>query len=169
MNQAKIGRFLKQLRNEKAITQEKLAEKLGVSNRSISRWENGTTMPDFDLLIELAKYYDVEMEELLNGERKGERMNRESEDTMLKIADYNNNEKMVFSRRSFWIFVSGLIAYSIYMIIDIMGWQDIEVFTDIGDCMLGIVLGVLLTGTLFSSRNYVKIKAMKKRLLYRRG
>lgn len=43
-----------------------LAEILGVSNRSISRWENGTTMPDFDLLIELARYYDVEVGEILN-------------------------------------------------------------------------------------------------------
>ena len=58
MNQQKIGYFLRTLRSEKGITQEKLAEILGVSNRSISRWENGVTMPDFDLVILIAKYYD---------------------------------------------------------------------------------------------------------------
>ena len=74
MNQQKVGRFLKTLRSEKSITQEELAEKLGVSNRSISRWENGITMPDFDLLIELAKYYEIEVGEILDGERKDKSM-----------------------------------------------------------------------------------------------
>lgn len=54
MDQQKTGLFLKKLRHEKSVTQMELAERLGVSNRSVSRWENGTTMPDFDLLIELA-------------------------------------------------------------------------------------------------------------------
>jgi len=67
MNQQKVGQFLKTLRNEKFVTQAELAEILGVSNRSVSRWENGTTMPDFDLLIELAKYYGVEVGEILDG------------------------------------------------------------------------------------------------------
>lgn len=70
MNQQKIGLFLRKLRSEKAITQAELAERLGVSNRSVSRWENGTTMPDFDLLVELASYYEVDVGEILMGERK---------------------------------------------------------------------------------------------------
>lgn len=70
MDQQKTGSFLKELRCEKSITQAELAEMLGVSNRSVSRWENGVTMPDFDLLIELAKYYEVEVGEILNGERR---------------------------------------------------------------------------------------------------
>ena len=78
MNQQKVGRFLKELRGEKAITQEQLAEMLGVSNRSISRWENGATMPDFDLLIQIAKYFEVEIEEILDGERKGENMDKQT-------------------------------------------------------------------------------------------
>lgn len=48
MNQKKIGEFLKELRKEKSMTLEQLAEVLGVTNRSISRWENGVNMPDFD-------------------------------------------------------------------------------------------------------------------------
>ena len=50
MNQRKIGNFIAELRKEKNMTQEQLAEKLGVSNKSISRWENGVTMPDYSLL-----------------------------------------------------------------------------------------------------------------------
>ncbi len=55
MDQKKIGAFLKKLRAEKQLTQEQLAEILGVTNRSISRWENGVNMPDFDLVIEIAQ------------------------------------------------------------------------------------------------------------------
>ena len=51
MDVKRIGLFLKELRKEKHITQEELAEKLGVSNRTVSRWETGSNMPDFDVLI----------------------------------------------------------------------------------------------------------------------
>ena len=55
MNQQKIGRFLKELRKEKNLTQEQLAEKLNISGRTVSRWETGNNMPDISLLVELAE------------------------------------------------------------------------------------------------------------------
>ena len=70
MNQQKIGTFLKELRNEKNITQEQLAERFCVSRRTVSRWETGNNMPDLDILIEMADYYGVDLRELLDGERK---------------------------------------------------------------------------------------------------
>lgn len=59
MDQNKMGLFIKDMRKEKGFTQEQLAETLGVSNRSISRWENGANMPDFDIVIHLAKFFNV--------------------------------------------------------------------------------------------------------------
>ena len=56
MDQKKIGAFLKALRQEKEMTQEQLAEQLGVSNRTISRWETGSNMPDISLLVEIAEF-----------------------------------------------------------------------------------------------------------------
>ena len=56
MNQQKIGGFLKELRLEKQLTQEQLAEELGVSRRTVSRWETGNNLPDLSLLVELADY-----------------------------------------------------------------------------------------------------------------
>ena len=70
MDQQKIGRFLAQARKEKSLTQEQLAEKLGVSNRTISRWENGKNMPDVSLFQPLCMELGITMEELLDGERK---------------------------------------------------------------------------------------------------
>ncbi len=73
MDQKKAGSLLRELRKEKHITLEQLAETPGVSNRSVSRWENGNILPDFDLLSELAKIYQVGIDEILNGERKADK------------------------------------------------------------------------------------------------
>ncbi len=56
MDQKKIGSFLKELRKEKDITQEQLAEKIKVSGRTVSRWETGSNMPDISLLAQLADF-----------------------------------------------------------------------------------------------------------------
>ena len=67
MDQSYIGQRLKTLRKEKGLTQEQLGERLGVSSRSVSRWENGVNLPDFDLLLELCRLYGVSLDELLKG------------------------------------------------------------------------------------------------------
>lgn len=69
MNQQQIGAFIAKVRKEKGITQEKLAEALGVSQKSISRWENGKTMPDLSLYEPLCQLLEVQVSELLYGKR----------------------------------------------------------------------------------------------------
>ena len=95
MNQIKIGEFLKELRKEKGLTQEQFAEQFNVSRRSVSRWETGNNMPDLDTLIEMADYYEIDLREFLDGERKSEKMNEELKETVLKVAEYSNSEKEV--------------------------------------------------------------------------
>ncbi len=69
MDMIKIGKFLCALRKEQNLTQEQLGEKLGVSNKTISRWENGNYMPPVEMLLELSKFYNISINEILNGER----------------------------------------------------------------------------------------------------
>ena len=69
MTNTKIGTFIAALRKAQGMTQEQLAEKLGVSNRSVSRWENGNTLPDFSLMQTLAVVLNVSLAELLAGQR----------------------------------------------------------------------------------------------------
>ena len=69
MDKIKIGKFIAELRKEKGLTQEQLAEKLNVSNKSISRWENGNTMPDLSLIPLLSEVLDITINELINGGR----------------------------------------------------------------------------------------------------
>ena len=69
MDQIKTGKFIATLRKEKELTQEHLVEKLGVTNKTISRWENGNYMPDIEMLSLLSKEFDVSINELISGER----------------------------------------------------------------------------------------------------
>ena len=92
MDQQKIGQFLKELRKENNLTQESLAEKLNVSGRTVSRWETGTNMPDISLLVELADFYKVSIPEIIDGERKSEKMNQETRETAVKMAEYSKKE-----------------------------------------------------------------------------
>ena len=104
MDQQKIGRFLRELRSEQGLTQAQVAERLNVSNRSVSRWENGTTMPDFDLLMQLSDCYNIEVGELLDGERKNGVAQRDSTETLIKAANYQNTEKITYTKKLFYFF-----------------------------------------------------------------
>ena len=121
MDQIKIGTFLKTLRKEKNLTQEQLAEQLGVSNRTVSRWETGSNMPDISLLTEIAEFYDVSIPELIYGERKSENMREEVKEVAETMSDYAKAEKenMVKSIRDMSII--GLIALITYMVLDRTG------------------------------------------------
>ena len=88
MNQQKTGEFLKRLRKDKGLTQEQLAEHFYVSSRTVSRWETGSNMPAVEMLIELADFYDVDIREIIDGERKSETMDNETKDTLKKVAEY---------------------------------------------------------------------------------
>ena len=110
IDQIKIGGFLRELRKEKELTQEQLAEKFGVSSRSVSRWENGNTMPELGILVELADYYEVDIKEIIDGERKSEIMKKEEKETLRKVADYAEAEKkLVVKRRCIVTFVGTLM------------------------------------------------------------
>ena len=64
MDTVKIGKFLKELRKEKGYTQETLGEKVGVTNKTVSRWETGTYMPPVECLVLLSDIYDVSINEI---------------------------------------------------------------------------------------------------------
>lgn len=84
MDTIKIGKFLAELRRERELTQEQLAEKLGTSNKTISRWENGNYMPPVEMLMELSEFYGVSINELLSGRRLDESETRSAAEENLK-------------------------------------------------------------------------------------
>ena len=99
-------KFLQELRKENGLTQEQLAERMGVARRTVSRWETGSNMPDLDLLIELSDLYETDLREILSGERKSERMNKELKETVMQVADYSGEEKARLTRRMHGMFIA---------------------------------------------------------------
>lgn len=167
MDQKKIGDFLKVLRKEKGITQEDFAEVMGVSGRTVSRWETGSNMPDLDIIIRIADYYDVENKELLDGERKSEIMNKEVEETVLKVADYTNHEKKKLTKRIFYMFVAGLVAFTVYLVMEFMELAATPVIEFVEGGVLGFAYAMMIIGVLYTSGLLAKFMAFKKKLIRR--
>lgn len=109
MNQQKTGDFLKHLRKEKGLTQEQLAERFFVSSRTVSRWETGSNMPDLDMLIELADFYDVDIREIIDGGRKSENMDSETKDTLKKVAEYAAEEQHKLKKKMIVLLLGTMI------------------------------------------------------------
>ena len=75
MNQEKIGQFIKQIRQDNKLTQKELADKLGVTYQAVSKWENGKNVPDVSILKEMSKMFNVDIDEILDGEKKNKKNN----------------------------------------------------------------------------------------------
>ena len=165
MDSKKFGGFLKELRGEKGLTQEQLAEKYGVSNRAVSRWETGANMPDLDILIQLSDDCGVTIRELLDGERKETAGDGEWQKTAAKIVGYSNFEKNVMTRMMLCFFIAGALLLVAYLIMwdlelpDTGTWGFLQGFTQ------GASLGIMLLGILYTSGNMAKSHKAKKRML----
>lgn len=104
----RIGSFIATLRKEQNLTQEQFAEKLGVSNRSVSRWENGNTLPDFSLMQCICEITGVTLPELLNGVRQDPPTERE--DSIFLILSLWDREKLAKIKTLNLWFALGLIS-----------------------------------------------------------
>ena len=83
MDQIAIGRYIARKRKEQNLTQEQLSEQLGVSNKTISKWENGKCMPDYSLIQKLCEALDVTLPELMDGEDAAENSVRVYDDEQI--------------------------------------------------------------------------------------
>ena len=90
MDMQKIGNFLAELRKGKSLTQEELGEQLGVTNKTVSRWENGNYLPPVEMLQMLSKLYDVSINELLSGERLNDEHYKEKAEDNIVTALHNS-------------------------------------------------------------------------------
>ncbi len=160
MDQKKIGLFLKQLRIEKGLTQEQLAEVFHVSSRTVSRWETGTNMPDISLLVPLSNFYEIDVRELMEGEKDSE-MNKEIEEVATKMADYADSEK---GRLFKWIQIVGFAGVIILTVSVISQSIQYNKETDSVTPILATFLGMLamLVMTLYSCGVLSKIGKKKK-------
>ena len=85
MDQFKIGKFISSCRKEQGMTQADLAEKLGISDRAVSKWETGKSMPDTGIMLELCELLKINVNELLSGERIMDNYDKRAEENLLEM------------------------------------------------------------------------------------
>lgn len=159
MDQQRIGRFIKELRKEKGISQEALAEHLNISGRTVSRWETGINLPDISLLVELSAFFDVTITELIDGERNSQHMEKETTATAEAMSSYAAAEKGTLLTRVRIISIAGLLALLMGLIMEsISPNSEIPIYEAIKGCGFGIGVGSLATMVLFTTGVLAEIK-----------
>ena len=106
MNQIKIGEFISSQRRKNNLTQAALAEKLGITDRAVSKWERGKGLPDASLMLDLCGILGITVNELLNGEKINmENNNPKSEQLLIEMAkELDNKNKIIWS--SMWVIMT---------------------------------------------------------------
>lgn len=119
MDQKRIGAFIARRRKELRMTQKELAQKLGVTDRAVSKWENGRCMPDLSLIQPLSRSLEVGVNDLLSGEIIPEKQYRKkSEDNVIRIAELKSRlDYMESFRYGFWGFYVLALTLLIYCIV----------------------------------------------------
>lgn len=105
MNTQKIGSFLQELRKQENMTQEELGEIVGVTNKTISRWETGNYMPPIDCLETLSSVYQISINEIIGGKRWSDEEYKEQADQNIKEVIQRNNESIkIFEKRMMFLY-----------------------------------------------------------------
>lgn len=166
MDQKKVGSFLRELRKEKQLTQEQLAERFGVTNRSVSRCETGSNMPDLSILVELADFYDVDIRDIIDGERKGEDMNKEEKERLQLVADYAETEKNTLLMRLRIFSIVGLVSLIAGLVMLVLGGDNnLPVYDYLMGTLMGVSIGALLVAVFYSTGALENMRKRKRTLM----
>lgn len=150
MDTVKIGAFLRELRKEKNLTQEQLADVFNVSARTVSRWETGSNMPDISILVEIADYYQLDVREILNGEKNATLPG--SDDSSLKdVAEYADKEKEKLAVKARIYAIAGICAMFAYGLAKAFGPADSIVFRLIASVAIIMVYAALASSLIYTS------------------
>jgi len=169
MNQQVIGKFITLKRKEKNLTQEQLAEKIGVSNKTISKWENGKCMPDYSVIEILCNELDVTVSELLDGEENEKSIRVYDEKEILgMIKDIQELKKSKDSNTSFFLIIMGISLLALSFCIDGSDFKEFVSGFLLGISVVEMILGIYLLGrTMNSNKVIYKLKVLLNRILKR--
>ena len=157
MNQEKIGNFIAECRKQKKMTQYELGEKLGVTEKSISNWENGRNMPDLSLFKPLCEELNITINELLSGEKISDDNYQEKfEENIINTISYSNKK---LEKKNQLI---GLILMIFGFLMSILGLMAFN--PDSHSCSFSVVIGVIFSTLGFFK--LVKSKSNLKTLIY---
>lgn len=150
MNQLLTGKFISQKRKEKNLTQEQLAEKLGVSNKTISKWETGKCMPDYSVVKNLCEELEITIAELIDGETAEEKSVRAYDeeqimDLLKRTQDLENQKNLLYG---ILLIVMGIALQALS---HTFGGSDVQDF--FAGLLLGLSIAEMLVGVYIVGRS----------------
>lgn len=149
MNTVKTGRLIAIKRKEAGLTQEKLAEKIGVTNKTVSKWETGKCMPDYSVVPELCRELNVTAGELLAGEETEDKSgNPELLEALQRIQKLEKERQLLFG------LVLIIMGMALSALSQLTGGSDFKDF--LSGVMMGLSIGVMLTGVYTTARTFAK-------------
>ena len=154
MVRKKIGEFILENRKKKKLTQNELAKKLKVSNHTISNWENGKSMPSYELLIPLTKKLDISISELINGELESEKEepNKVIEKTINFLINLDKDQKKKNRNIGILIIIIGFIIKILSMIlIEHYWWYDTHY------AVLAYIISLIGIAHIYKNENIKKV------------
>ena len=149
INQIKIGKFIAQMRKEKELTQRQLAEQVGVSDKTVSKWETGRSMPDNSVIMDVCMVLEISVNELLLGERiSEENYVNKAEENMIELVKESERQR----KKGNWsvigmIFGIAILSFACLVVILSMGGiAAISLFMDMPSLLftIGITMLVLV-------------------------
>ncbi len=153
MDIVKIGKFIAEKRKEKKLTQENLAEKIGVTSKTISRWENGNYMPDISLLKPLSEELGVTLNDLISGEKVDKEHYQEKlEENIISTIDYTNKkvyEKNKIIAEILMMFGIGLIFTAFTIFPSESSWGSIY-------SIFGLIISLIGFSKLNKKKSHIK-------------
>lgn len=155
MNQEKIGKFISECRKNKKITQSELAEQLGVTDRSVSNWENGKNMPDLSLFKPLCEILNITINELLSGEKIKANYQERLEENIINTINYSH--KKIEQKNQ----LIGLLLLLFGVFISILGLMAFN--PDSHACFFSMIIGVIFS--IIGFFKLIRIKSYLKKLL----
>ncbi len=153
MNQLAIGQFIAHKRKEKNLTQEQLADKLQVSNKTISKWETGKCMPDYSIIESLCKELEISISELMDGESADNNSVRLYDETQImdllrRTQELESQRKTIYGML---LFVMGIAMLAVSKTIGGSAFKDL-----ISGIFLGLPIGEMLVGIFCIGRNFIR-------------
>ncbi len=145
MDMQKVGTFLAELRKERNLTQDELGEKIGVTNKTVSRWENGNYLPPAEILQILSELYDVSINELLSGGRLDEKHYKENAEEYI-VADLMKKRNEAKKRLTVSCIVAAITILAGLSIVLLSALLSAPVWLKIGCIVFSLIIIILGVG-----------------------
>ena len=147
MNQIKIGKFIAEMRKEQNLTQLDLAEKLGISNKTVSKWECGKGMPDYAVMEDLCEILKININDLLSGERLSQQeYTKKAEENMMSLIQ-ESSQNHVRDTRAWIEFIIGIVVLAFVVWLTIVMWGGFEAvgyFMDVPIFLYDVVITLVV-------------------------